>query len=201
MVILLAVAGCLATVEPARSQAKGGATASGVFLGRSGKPMAKAKIILGQVSGDDVTTYAKLKLGPGAPTVVTDDSGRFQISGFAPGRYAFIYLPAGSPPAPVPPEINIKGLAAAIKSFLPMMRDVEIGKTGTPYPDRPWAREFTLLKGHTLWCIGIGEPLMKIWNATARRGAQGFHMEIRRGVIWQNSFDDKGQVKLEAWSF
>jgi len=195
--VLLAVMAGLVAAEQAKAQAK--ATTNGVLVGRSGKPLAKATVVLGAVSGDEETTYAKVKLG--LATAVTDDSGRFQLSGIAPGRYTIVYYPPGPAPAKPPAEMSIKGLAAGIKSFLPMMRDVEVGRMGTPYPDRVWAREFTLLKGHTLWCIGLGEPLMKVWNATARRGAQGPYLEVRRGVVWQEKFDDKGQVKLEAWSF
>ena len=42
---------------------------------------------------------------------------------------------------------------------------------------------------------------MKIWNATLRRGATGPYLEMRKGVIWQADFKDKGQITLEAWSF
>jgi hypothetical protein len=42
---------------------------------------------------------------------------------------------------------------------------------------------------------------MKIWNATLRRGAAGPYLEARRGLIWQGDFNDKAQIKLEAWSF
>ncbi len=194
--VLVAAVGCLLVAESTQSQ-----TASGVFMGRSGKPVAKAKLMLGQVSGDQETPYAKIQLGAKPHTAVTDDSGRFQLTGFKPGRYTIVYVPAGSTLAAPPPEINIRGLAGGIKSFLPMMRDVEVGRAGAPYPDRPWAREFTLLKGHTLWCIGLGEPLMKIWNATVRRGQQGPYMEMRRGFLWQERFDDKAQIKFEGWSF
>jgi hypothetical protein len=42
---------------------------------------------------------------------------------------------------------------------------------------------------------------MKIWNATLRRGATGPYLEMRKGVIWQGDFKDKGQIALEAWGF
>lgn len=175
--------------------------ASGVLLGRSGKPVVKARLFLGEVAGDEEIIYARIKFGAKPTAAVTDEQGRFQLTGFTPGRYTYVYLPAGSTVAAPPPEINIRGLSAAIKSFLPMMRSVEVGASGAPYPDRVWSREFTLLKGHTLYCVPIGEPLMKIWNATVRRGAQGPYIEVRRGSVWQERIDDKAQLKLDAWSF
>jgi len=42
---------------------------------------------------------------------------------------------------------------------------------------------------------------MKIWNATVRRGPQGPHMEIRRGVIWLFRLGDNSQINVEAWSY
>jgi len=187
------------TVRLAPAQSK--ATVHGMFVGRSGKPMAKARLMLGEVAGDQEITYAKIRLGAKPLSAVTDDNGAFQIKDVAPGRYTLVYQPAGTTGPPPPAEINIRSLSAAIKSFLPMLRDVEVGRMGDPYPDRVWAREFTLLKGHTLFCIGLGEPLMKVWNATARRGQQGPYMEVRRGVIWQERLDEKGKVKFEAWSY
>jgi len=42
---------------------------------------------------------------------------------------------------------------------------------------------------------------MKIWNATVRRGQNGPYMEIRRGLIWLQRFEDGSQIRFEAWSF
>jgi len=201
--VLLAVMLCWLAAELAKPQTKAPVTASGVFMGRSGKPMAKAKLMLGEVVGDQEITYAKIKLGAKPINAVTDDNGRFQFTGVIPGRYTVVYQPAGSTaPAPAPaPEISIRALSSHIKSFLPMMRDVEVGRGGAPYPDRVWSREFTLLKGHTLFCQALGEPTMRVWNATARRGQQGPYVEFRRGVIWMERFDEKTPVKLEAWGY
>jgi len=98
----------------------------------------------------------------------------------------------------LPAEINIKALAAVAKSPFPLLRDTQIGDTGTPYPDRLWGRTFTLLKGHTFFAEGAN---MKIWNATARWGPQGPFMEVRKGVIVQQQFPDQRPIKLVAWSY
>ena len=71
------------------------------------------------------------------------------------------------------------------KSPMPLLRDVQIGDTGPPNPDRLWGRTFTLLKGHTFYLEGAN---MKIWNAIARFGPQGPYMEVRKGVIVQQQF-------------
>jgi len=42
---------------------------------------------------------------------------------------------------------------------------------------------------------------MKIYNATLRRGQQGPYLEVRRGTIWLQDFQDKIQFKFDAWSF
>jgi hypothetical protein len=47
MSVLLAFAVSAQAGQPAKSQPKASATAGGVFTGRSGKPMAKATLILG----------------------------------------------------------------------------------------------------------------------------------------------------------
>jgi hypothetical protein len=42
---------------------------------------------------------------------------------------------------------------------------------------------------------------MKIWNATVRRGPQGPFLELRRGRLWLQNFEDKSEIKFDAWSF
>ena len=185
------------TGQPANSQTKAGAPAGGVFVGRSGKPMANTRMILAEVAGDQEVIYAKIKLAVNPPIAVTDDKGQFQFTGFTPGMYAVLYSPAPASKV-LPAEINIKALAAVTKSPVPLLRDTQIGDTGTPYPDRLWGRTFTLLKGHTFFAEGAN---MKIWNATARWGAQGPFMEVRKGVIVQQQFPDLRPIKLVAWGY
>ena len=172
-------------------------TISGVFVGHSGKPMANTCVILAEVAGDRVVVYAKIKLALNPPIAVTDDKGRFQFAGLTPGTYAVLYSPSTASKV-LPAEINIKALAAVAKSPFPLLRDTQIGDTGTPYPDRLWGRTFTLLKGHTFFAEGAN---MKIWNATARWGSQGPFMEVRKGVIVQQQFPDQRPIKLVAWSY
>lgn len=191
---LLLVASLCASQQPKSQPKKAGPTASGVFVGRSGKPMAKARLLLGEVVGDQEFVYATVKLANMA-AVVTDNDGRFTFTGFTPGFYTIVYLPPGVTIAPR--EFSIKALSAVTKSPLPLLRNIEHGSTGQPLPERTWGQVFTLLKGHTFYLQGVN---MKIWNASARR-QQGATVEIRKGVIWQEHFDDKSQIKLVAWSF
>ena len=141
--------------------------------------------------------YAKIKLAVNPPIAVTDDKGQFQFTGFTPGMYAVLYSPTPASKV-LPAEINIKALAAVAKSPFPLLRDTQIGDTGTPNPDRVWGRTFTLLKGHTFFAEGAN---MKIWNATARSGPQGPFMEVRKGVIVQQQFPDQRPIKLVAWGY
>ncbi len=180
----------------AKAPVRGTAVANGVFLGRSGKPMAQARLFLGEIVGDHEVTYAKVKLPTTLPTAVTDQQGRFQFKGFPPGEYTIVYQPPGTPPV-VPAEINIKPFLAVTKSIAPLLRGFELGKS-EPYPERPWGGQFTLLKGHTFMSEG---PTMKIWNATVRRGQYGPYMEIRRGLIWMQRLEDGSQIRFEAWSY
>ena len=168
---------------------------------RGGAPTAGLDVSLqdaaAEVAGDQEVIYAKIKLAVNPPIAVTDDKGQFQFTGFTPGMYAVLYSPAPASKV-LPAEINIKALAAVTKSPVPLLRDTQIGDTGTPYPDRLWGRTFTLLKGHTFFAEGAN---MKIWNATARWGAQGPFMEVRKGVIVQQQFPDVRQIKLVAWGY
>lgn len=172
------------------------AVADGVFVGRSGKPMAKAKVFLGEVSGDEDFPYAVLRLPERLPSAVTDDQGRFQFRNFPPGRYTIVYQPAGAAGI-LPVKISIRALSATDQSIAPGLRGIELGKTD-PFPDRLWTKAFTLLKGHTLMTQG---DAMKVWNATVRRNPGGPYLEIRRGQIWLQQLGDKSQIKLEAWSY
>ena len=195
--VIALVVTVVCTGQPAKSQPKSGAPASGVFTGRSGKPMANMRLILPEVTGDQELTYAKIKLAVSPPTAVTDDKGQFQFTGVAPGMYAVLFAPASGSKT-LPAEISIKALAAVARSPMPLLRDVQIGDTGPPNPDRLWGKTFTLLKGHTFYAEGAN---MKIWNATARWGPQGPYMEMRRGVIFQQQFPGPGPIKLVAWSY
>ena len=195
--VIALVVTVVCTGQPAKSQSKSGAPASGVFTGRSGKPMANMRLILAEVTGDQELTYAKIKLAVSPPTAVTDDKGQFQFTGVAPGMYAVLFAPAPGSKT-LPAEIGIKALAAVARSPMPLLRDVQIGDTGPPNPDRLWGKTFTLLKGHTFYAEGAN---MKIWNATARWGPQGPYMEMRRGVIFQQQFPSQGPIKLVAWSY
>jgi len=193
----VALLATLLTGRLANPQPKASATVSGFFVGRSGKPMANTRMILAEVAGDQDVVYAKIKLAVNPPIAVTDDKGQFQFAGLTPGTYAVLYSPSTASKV-LPAEINIKALAAVAKSPFPLLRDTQIGDTGTPYPDRLWGRTFTLLKGHTFFAEGAN---MKIWNATARWGSQGPFMEVRKGVIVQQQFPDQRSIKLVAWSY
>lgn len=154
--------------------------------------MAGARLILCQVLEDQ----AKIRLLPDVPTATVDPQGRFSFRSFDKGRWTIIYLPAGVDVA-ISNEINISALEAVDKSLLPLLVKAELG-TDKPYEPRPWGPQFTLMKGHTFWSTG---PQMKIWNATVRRGPQGPFLELRRGRLWLQNFEDKSEIKFDAWSF
>lgn len=189
--VLLTVVGYLPGQQP-KLQPKPATTAGGVFLGRSGKPMAGARVILCQAIED----RGKIQLLPGVPTATADNLGRFGFRGFAPGRWTILYLPAGFNAA-IPNEIDYSALEAVDKSILPLLVRVELG-ANKAYEPRPWGPQFTLLKGHTFWSMGAQ---MKVWNASVRRGQQGPFLEIRRGAIWLQNFEDKSEIKFAAWSY
>jgi hypothetical protein len=196
LVALLATAACLGFGQQPKSQSK--ATVSGVFVGRTGKPMVQTRLIVAEVAGDANIVYARVKLPESLPTTITDDKGQFQFAGVPPGMYAVLYQPPTSTSKVLPAEINIKALAAVAKSPFPLLHNTQIGDSGTPNPERVWGKTFTLLKGHTFYAEG---EFMKIWNASARWGPQGPQMEIRKGLIVREQFNDKGQLKLVAWSY
>lgn len=189
--LLATVTVCFAG-QPPKPQTKPATSAGGVFLGKSGKPMAGARLILCEARED----LARIRILANVPTAATDPQGKFTISGFEPGRLTLIYLPAGFRAA-IPNEIDIAPLEAVDRCPFPLLVRVELGKD-TPYDARPWSSQFTLLKGHTFWSLGAQ---MKVWNATVRRGSQGPFLELRRGRIWLADFEDKSQVKFEAWSY
>jgi len=193
--VLLAVAGCLPGQQQ-KSQPKPGTTAGGVFLGKSGKPMAGARLILCETLENRESFHGRIRFLANVPTATTDKQGRFEIRGFAPGRYTIVYFPEGVA-AVMPNEINAGPLEAVDKSIAPLLNRFELG-TNKPYEARPWSPQFTLLKGHTFWSMG---QQMKIWNATVRRGQQGPYLEVRRGAIWLQDLADKSEIKFNAWSF
>jgi hypothetical protein len=172
------------------------ATCSGTVTGRSGKPLAKAWLLLAQVAGDEFDQYTKVKLGGELPSTVTDANGKFQFKGCTPGVYTIVYQPGGAPPV-MPAEIGIKSLAAGTPSTMPLMKRIEIG-SGENYPPRAWGNLYTLMKGHTFWAQG---EHMKLWNATVRRNPRGPYLEVRKGVIWTQKIGPKSDIKFDAWSF
>jgi hypothetical protein len=195
-VLLAAMLSSLAGQQPKSQPKPAAVTAAGVFTGRSGKPMAKARLVLGEVAADGQWRYALIKRVKNVGAAVADEKGRFQFKGVTPGTYTVLYQPTGASMI-LPVQISIRGLSAEDKSILPLMRDVEIGKSYGPLAERAWGQTFTLLKGHTFWSLGAN---MKIWNATVRWRQQGPYVEVRKGVIWQERFDEKTEIKLEAWS-
>ena len=196
-ILLAATATYLCGGWIAKPETKSAVTSRGTFLGRSGKPMAKTRLVLAEVAGDQEVIYAKIKLAVNPPITITDDQGQFQFTGLTPGLYCALYQPSTASKV-LPAEISIKALAAVAKSPFPLLHDVQLGDTGAPNPERIWGRTFTLLKGHTFFAEG---QYMKIWNATARWGAQGPYVEVRRGIIVQEQFSDKSPTKLVAWGY
>src|SRR5260370_1803674 len=143
--VLTAVVPVAGIGQQPKSSNKGDASASGIGVGRSGKPMANARVFMGKVEDDEDVLQAKLRLG-GFPIAQTDAQGRFKISGFVPGSYTYVYSPAGGPSI-VPAEFSIKALQAVTRSIPPPMNGLEIGLT-EPH-DQPTSRTFTLLTAHT----------------------------------------------------
>jgi len=207
--ILLGVGVSLSAAQPPKAQpakppaqaakpqppVKADAVADGVFVGRSGKPMANAKLYLGEIAADQDFAYAVIKLPERLPSAVADAQGRFQFRDFPPGRYTIVYQPTGA--GVLPAQINIRPLSATDQNMAPGLRGIELGKAD-PFSDRAWTKMFTLLKGHTLMTQGDS---MKIWNATARRNPGGPFIEIRRGLLWTQQLADKSKIQLDAWSY
>ena len=65
-------------------------------MGRSGKPMAGAKLVLGTITGDTRYPDTLIKLARKVDTVTADKEGKFQFKGFEPGEYTVLYLPRGA---------------------------------------------------------------------------------------------------------
>ena len=210
VVLALGIAGCGQKEEaPPASEAgesqpppepatAGPQTVSGTVKGRSGKPLAKAWVCLGEleqsvIEGKDV----KLKLTQ--LTGVTDDDGRFQIEDVPAGTYTLAYRPAPATGAKGGVEISVANLAAGQRSEMPDLRDREVG-TFRPFKQRPWSRQFTLMKGHTLYTTFSGKR-WKIWNASVRRGRRGPYLEMRKNEIRRWKFPQDSDITLEAWSF
>lgn len=195
VLVLTAVALPARAAEIPKTLPKTAASVTGVLMGRSGKPMANARLFMGKVEGDQEEEQARIVLA-GLPFDQTDAQGRFKLAGFAPDRYTIVYYPAGGP-STAPAQFTIKSLSAVAPSILPLMKNVEIG-TSEPMAPRSWGNAFTLMKGHLFWAQGSH---MKIWNATLRRGAAGPYLEMRKGRVWQANFTDKAEIKMDAWSF
>lgn len=193
VIVLPVVVSAIAAQQP-KSSTKPSTSTSGMIVGRSGKPLANARVFLGKVEDDQEMLMAKVRLS-GLPLAQADAQGKFKLSGFVPGNYTIVYYPAGGPSF-APAEISIKALLAVDRSILPLMKDVEIGTT-VSLDEQKWA-SFTLLKGHTFWGQGAH---MKIWNATLRRRPSGPYLEVRKGIIWQSELKDNGQINMVAWSF
>ena len=213
VVLALGIAGCAKKEEaPPASEAGeaqppptppepatvGPKTVSGTVKGRSGKALAKAWVCLGElersiVEGKDV----KLKLTQ--LTAVTDDDGRFQIENVPAGTYTLAYRPAPATGAKGGVEISVANLAAGQRSQMPDLRDREVG-TFKPFKQRQWSRQFTLLKGHTLYNTRTGK-YWKIWNASVRRGRRGPYLEMRKNEIQRWNFQQDSDITLEAWGF
>ena len=174
------------------------ATLTGQLVGRvSAKPLAGAWVCLGRVTQDQEGKDAKIELTEFS--AVSDGSGRFTLPNVPAGEYTFVYRPAPGGPLKGVREINVRDLSRLMRSFMPMLRDTEVGAR-EPFPDRPWSA-FTLLKGHTLFCIALGGAYMKIWNATVRSGRQGPYLEMRRNQIWKQKMQSNTQLNLQAWSY
>jgi hypothetical protein len=121
--------------QPPKSQPKGEPGPRGIVVGRGGKPLANARLFLGQVAGDQELVQAKVKIG-GFPITQANAQGQFQFEHIAFGSYTVVYQPAGAPSI-VPAEISIKAIAAETRSILPLMQSVEIG-TSEPMAERSW---------------------------------------------------------------
>jgi len=174
----------------------GAVVAAGVFTGRSGKPMAGAKMYLGEPVKDDQLAFATVKLVDAVATAVADREGRFQFKGFKPGEYTIVYQPAGTSGL-MPQEIPVKALTGEVDSLAPGLNEIELGKNKS-FDPRPWGRGYTLLEGHTLWAQG---QKMAIRNATAQRRRGGACVEVRRSYLWTQELEDNSEIKFEAWSF
>jgi hypothetical protein len=155
--------------QEAKPQPKAGVGANGMFVGRSGKPMAKMRLILAEVTGDQELTYAKIRLPTNPPIAITDDKGQFQFTSVTPGTYVVLYAPASSSKV-LPAENNIKAFSEGCQVALPVVARHPDRRDRRAVSDGPGAEHSRVLKGHTFPAEG---PNMKIWNASARFGPGG----------------------------
>ena len=182
--------------EPKEDPTPGEVVATGVFMGRSGKPMARARLVLGELVQDDQLAFATVKLVDNVSTAVADADGKFQFKGFTPGKYTIAYQPAGKSRL-FPTEFRIRTLSGTDKSIAPLLKNVELGKD-RPFSNRAWGRRYTLLEGHTLYSKGT---TMTIWNASVLHKPAGPHLEMRKGALWTVELEDNSEIELEGWSF
>ena len=196
-IVCLAAVVSLEAGQQQKAETKPVVSVKGTFTGRSGKPMAGAHLSLGEVIGDKDFSYARVRIVSRVREVITDAKGQFEFKGVPAGTYTIVYQPGGMPGILIPVEFGIRSFNVGTQTIAPGLRNVELGKND-PLPDKKWGQEYTLIKGHTFWSDG---STMKVWNATARKGAQGPFIEIRKGIIWQDRFDGKSEIKFSAWSF
>ena len=206
LTFLFLLAGCQQATEPSATEEStapaevvdptpGEIVANGVFMGRSGKPMANALVVFGKVIRDEAMKPQQIQCGPTAITVTTDAEGRFRVSNFTPDEYAVLYQPAG-PAAGIPGVMIITPLFGNAESFMPLLENVEIGRD-SDYEERTWGTGFVLLEGHTLFNKG---RLMSIYNATVRTGSSGPYVELRQGQLVTAKLEDNAEIKIDAWS-
>lgn len=184
-----------AEAKPVVDPTPGEVVATGVFMGRSGKPMKGARLVLGEPIKDDQFDFTRIEFPATVKAAVTDADGKFEFTGFTPGEYTIAYKPGGGHLFPA--EMRIRVLAGTTDSIAPLLVDAELG-TNKPFTERKWGQHFTLLEGHTLYSQGAK---MKIQNATARMGAQGPFVEIRERRLWTIELEDNSEIKFEAWSY
>lgn len=169
---------------------------SGTLNGHNSRaPLAKAWVGLAKVTRDQEGRDTAVTLTEFS--AMTDEKGYFQFKGVPAGIYTVIYKPGPATPSRAGTTIPVRKLSMVIKSFMPMMRDKEVGRE-VPLEERQWSPEFTLLKGHTLYCLPMS-PHMKIWNASVRNGRQGPYLEVRKNQIWAQEIVKDTQLKVEAW--
>ncbi len=182
--------------EPKEDPTPGEIVATGVAIGRSGKPMAGARLFLAEIVATDTSPYAAVRLAADVDTAVVDKEGRFQFKGFAPGTYTIVYQPPGAGGL-APREVRIRTLSAATKSIAPGLRGAELGKN-KPFSERDWGKRFVLLKGHTLNAMGNS---MTIKNASVRLGKGGPYLEWRQTKLWSCDLEDNSEVQFETWAY
>jgi hypothetical protein len=64
--------------QPPKSQSKGEPCPGGIVVGRGSKPLANARLFLGQVAGDQELVHAKVKIG-GFPTNAGECPGAISV--------------------------------------------------------------------------------------------------------------------------